>query len=230
MSYIIGVCPSPSIPGWEHRWKQVLFTSTTDVGASQVGLVVKNLPVNAGEIRDVGSIPGLGRSPGGGHGNPLQYSCLENPMERRIWQGTVHSVQKSQTQLKQLSTHRLVHIPYTYLLSSVQFSHSVVSDSLWPHELQHTRPPCPSPTPGVHSDSHPSSRWCHPAISSSVVPFSSCLQTLPASESFPMSQLFAWGGQNPTPSQFWSVGKEWLTRGSTFHVERVVWFGAKGTR
>ena len=59
-------------------------------------------------------------------------------------------------------------------ISSVQFSHSVVSDSLWPHELQHTRPPCPSPTPGVHSNSHPSSQWCHPAISSSVVPSSSC--------------------------------------------------------
>ena len=71
-----------------------------------------------------------------------------------------------------------------------------MSDSLWPHELQHARPPCPSPTPGVHSDSCPSSRWCHPAISCSVVPFSSCPQSLPASESFPMSQLFAWGGQN----------------------------------
>ena len=80
--------------------------------------------------------------------------------------------------------------------SSVQFSHSVVSDSLWPHELQHARPPCPSPSPGVHSDSCPSSPWCHPAISSSVVPFSSCPQSLPASESFPMSQLFAWGGQS----------------------------------
>ena len=80
--------------------------------------------------------------------------------------------------------------------SSVQFSHSVMSDSLWPHELQHARPPCPSPTPGVHSDSCPSSRWCHPAILSSVVPFSSCLQSLPASGSFPMSQLFAWGGQS----------------------------------
>ena len=79
--------------------------------------------------------------------------------------------------------------------SSVQFSHSVMSDSLRPHEPQHTRPPCPSPTPGVHSDSRPSSRWCHPAISSSVIPFSSCPQSLPASESFPMSQLFAWGGQ-----------------------------------
>ena len=82
------------------------------------------------------------------------------------------------------------------LFSSVQFSHSVMSDSLWPHELQHARPPCLSPTPGVHSDSHPSSRWCHPAISPSVVPFSSCPQTLPASESFPMSQLFSWGGQS----------------------------------
>ena len=79
--------------------------------------------------------------------------------------------------------------------SSVQFSHSVVSDSLWPHESQHTRPPCPSPTPGVHSDSCPSSQWCHPAISSSVVPFSSCPQSLPESESFTMSQLFTWDGQ-----------------------------------
>ena len=79
---------------------------------------------------------------------------------------------------------------------SVQFSHSVVSDSLQPHESQHARPPCPSPTPGVHSDSCPSSQWCHPAISSSVVPFSSCPQSLPASGSFPMSQLFTWGGQS----------------------------------
>ena len=82
------------------------------------------------------------------------------------------------------------------LFNSVQFSRSVMFDSLWPHESQHARTPCPSPTPGVHSDSHPSSRWCHPAISSSVVPFSSCPQSLPASESFPMSQLFAWGGQS----------------------------------
>ena len=83
-----------------------------------------------------------------------------------------------------------------YQFSSVQFSHSVVSDSLRPHESQHTRPPCPSPTPGVHSDSYPSSWWCHPAISSSAVPFSFCPQSLQASESFPMSQLFAWGGQS----------------------------------
>jgi len=79
--------------------------------------------------------------------------------------------------------------------ASVQFSHSVVSDSLRPHESQHARPPYPSPTPGVHPDSCPSSQWCHPAISSSVIPFSSCPQSLPASESFPMSQLFTWGSQ-----------------------------------
>jgi len=103
-------------------------------------------------------------------------------------------------------------------LSSVQFSRSVVSDPLRPHESQHARPPCPSPTPGVHPDSRPSSQWCHPAISSSVIPFSSCLQSFPASESFPMSQLFTWGGQSigvsasasvlPKKSQSWSPS-EW---------------------
>ena len=78
------------------------------------------------------------------------------------------------------------------MFSSVQF----MSDSLWPRESQHARPPCPSPTPEVHSNSYPLSQWCHPAISSSVVPFSSCPQSLQASGSFPMSQLFAWGGQS----------------------------------
>ena len=77
-----------------------------------------------------------------------------------------------------------------------QFSCSVLSDSLQPHESQHARPPCLSPSPGVHSDSGPLSQWCHPAISSSVIPFSTCPQPLPASESFPMSQLFAWCGQS----------------------------------
>ena len=89
--------------------------------------------------------------------------------------------------------------------SSVQFSLSVVSDSLQPHESQHARPPCPSPTPGVHSDSRPSSQQCHQAISSSVVPFSSCPQSLTASESFPMSQLFAWGGQSTGVSDLLAV-------------------------
>ena len=86
-----------------------------------------------------------------------------------------------------------------------QFSRSVVSDSLRHHESQHARPPCPSPTPRVHSDSHPLSRWCHPAISSSVIPFSSCPQSLPASESFPMSQFFAWGDQSIGVSALASV-------------------------
>jgi len=80
--------------------------------------------------------------------------------------------------------------------SSVQFSHSVMSDSLRPQEPQHARPPCPSPTPGVHPDLRPSSQWCHPAISCSIVPFSSCPQSLPESESFQMSQVFASGGQS----------------------------------
>ena len=104
------------------------------------------------------------------------------------------------------------------VVSSVQFSCSVMSDSLLPHELQHARPPCPSPTPRVHSDSRPSSPWCHPAISFWVVPVSSCPQSLPASESFPMSQLFTWGVQStgasglasflPEKSQGWSPS-EW---------------------
>ena len=81
------------------------------------------------------------------------------------------------------------------LLSLVQFSHSVIPDSLRPHESQHARPPCPSPTP-VYPNSCPLSRWCHPAISSSVFPFSSCPQFLPASGSFPVNQLFTWGGQS----------------------------------
>ena len=89
--------------------------------------------------------------------------------------------------------------------SSVQFSRSVVSDSLWPHESQHARPPCPSSTPGDHSNSCPLSQWCHPTISSSVVPFSSCPKSLPASGSFPVSQLFAWGGQSTRVSASASV-------------------------
>ena len=85
---------------------------------------------------------------------------------------------------------------HPYIFRSDQISHSVLSNSLRPHELQHARPPCPSPIPGVHPDSCPSSQWCHPAISSSVIPFSSCPQSFPASESFSMSQLCTWGGQS----------------------------------
>ena len=81
-------------------------------------------------------------------------------------------------------------------IQSVQFSHLVMSDSLQPNESQHARNPHPSPIPGIYSNSCPSSRWCHPAVSSSVIPFSSCPQSLPALESFPVSQLFASGGQS----------------------------------
>ena len=142
--------------------------------------------------------------------------------------------------------------PFGYLphivhqIRSDQISHSVVSDSLRPHESQHARPPCPSQTPGVHSDSRPSSQWCHSAISSSVVPFSSCPQALPASESFPMSQLFTWGGQStgvsalisfpPKKSQGWSPS-EWtgwislhskgLSRVFKTTVQKHQFFGAQ---
>ena len=116
----------------------------------------------------------------------------------------------------------MIGLPYFVILEilrvSVQFSHSVVSDSLRPHELQHARPPCPLSTPRVHPNSCALSWWCHLAISFSVVPFSSCSQSLPASGSFPMSQLFTWGGQSigvsasasclPKKSQGWSPS-EW---------------------
>ena len=118
----------------------------------------------------------------------------------------------------QMANKHMKRLPTSLIISSVQFSCSVVSDSLRPHESQHAMPPYPSPTPGVHSDSRPSSQWCHSAISFSVVPFSSCPQSLPASESFTMSQLFTWGGQStgvsalasvlPKKSQGWSPS-EW---------------------
>ena len=144
---------------------------------------------------DVGSVLGSGRSVGEGNGNPLQYSCLENFTDRGAWWVRVHGITTWQTWTEWLTP--------SYL--SVQFSCSVVSHSWWPHELQHSRPPCPSQTPGVYSSSCPSSRWCHPAMSSSVVPFSSCPQSLPASVYFPTSQLSAWDGQNTGVSASASV-------------------------
>ena len=118
---------------------------------------------------------------------------------------------------------RNLYFPLLNQFSSVQFSCSVVSDSLRLHESQHARPPCPSPIPRVHSDSRPSSQWCYPASSSSVFPFSSCSQSLPASESFPMSQVFARGGQStgvsalasflPKKSRGWSPSERagWIS-------------------
>ena len=113
----------------------------------------------------------------------------------------VSGVSQSWTWLKWLnssSREAIFHACLSFNVSycSVQFSCSVVSDSLWPHGLQHTRLPCPSPTPRACSNSCPSSRWCHPTISSSVIPFSSCLQSFSASGSFQMSQFFPSGGQS----------------------------------
>ena len=152
-----------------------------------------------------------------------------------------HSVHPPQT--ASLSLPLPTPFPAFSIRISVQFSRSVVSDCLRHHESQHTRPPYPSPTPGVHSDSRPSSQWCHPAISSFVVPFSSCPQSLLASGSFPMSRPFAWGGQSigvsvlasvlPKKSQGWSPS-EWTLQSkglsrvfSNTTVQKHQFFGAQ---
>ena len=114
-------------------------------------------------------------------------------------------------------------------MNSLQFSRSVVSDSLRRHESQHTRPPCPSPSPGVNSDSRPSSQWCHPAISSSVFPFSSCPQSLPASESFPVSQLFAWGGQSTGVSALASIPSKEIPGLISFRMDYLDLLAVQGT-
>ena len=116
-----------------------------------------------------------------------------------------------------LKAYLVVHINNISYNDSAQFSHSVVSNSLRPHGLQCTRPPCPSPAPGVYSNSCSLSRWCHPSISSSVIPFSSCPQSFPASWSFQMSQLFASGGQNIGVSASTSVlfTQDWSPLGWT---------------
>ena len=113
-------------------------------------------------------------------------ACLRKETRLHVFFQPLHSIPRKWT----------CSLRIRIIFSSVQFSRSVVSDSLRPHESQHARPPCPSPTPRVHSDSRPSSRWCHPAISSSVIPFSSCPQSFSALGSFLMSQLFASGGQS----------------------------------
>ena len=117
-----------------------------------------------------------------GVGNLCPHKNLHMDVDRSI----TNNDQKLEVTKMPLSRWSIQTRGYSVQFSSVQ-SLSRVRDSLWPHELQHARPPCPSPTPRVHSNSCPSSRWCHPAISSSVIPFSSCPQSLPASESFPMS-------------------------------------------
>ena len=113
-----------------------------------------------------------------------------------LWYMSQTKATTLQRNISRLTLAIVIGVIFFCFFSSVQFSLSVVSDSLRPHDLQHARPPCPSPTPEAYPNSCPSSRWCHPAISSPVVPFSSCPQSFPASESFPMSQLFTWDGQS----------------------------------
>ena len=126
----------------------------------------------------------------------LRWCCCAGSMSHTVSCASLRKVRNERLVLTIFLPCSECHSNAILLVKMYQFSCSVISDSLRPHESQHARPPCPSPTPGVYPNSCPSSRWCHPAMSSSVVPFSSCLQSLPASGSFPMSQLFTWGGQS----------------------------------
>ena len=121
------------------------------------------------------------------------------------------------------------HLDSGHYFSSFWFSHSVVYDSLWPSGLQHTRLPCPSPTPRAYSKSCPLSRWCHPTVSSSVIPFSSCLQSFPASGSFPMSQFFTSGGQNIGVSASASVPSSEYSGLISFRIDWFDLFAVQGT-
>ena len=143
---------------------------------------------------DLGSIPGLGRSPGEGKGYPLQYPDLEKSMGC-----IVHGVTKSRTQLGDFNFHLINHNP------TIQSSHSVVSNSLQPHGLQHAMLPYPSPTPRAGSNSCPLSQWYYPTIASPVIPFSFCPQSFPTSGSFPMCWFFSSGGQRTGASASASV-------------------------
>ena len=178
-------------------------------------------------VRDLGSIPGLGRFPGEGNGNPLQYSCLENPMDGGAW-----------CRLLSMGSQRVRHLPIMYQTSCwvlfkyylnpddkptitniitlfnrllLLFSHQVVSNSLQPHELQHVRLPCLLLSPEVCSNSCPLNQWWHSTISSSVATFTFCPQSFLASGSFPMSWLFASDGQTVGASVSASV-LQWVFR------------------
>ena len=126
-------------------------------------------------------------------------------MDREAWRAAIHGVANSRTWLSDWTelnwyTMFFITLYFNYVIVDV-FSHQVLSKSSWPHKLQHTKPPCPLPPLGVCPSSHPLHWWCHPAISSSITLFSFCLQSFPASESFPMNQFFTLGGQNVSGGQ-----------------------------
>ena len=188
-----------------------------------------------------GFIPGLERSPWEGNGNPCQYSWLKNFIDRGASLATVHGVTKSQILLSDSCHVSLITYEprlsspgfssgillavvslalFVFQFSSVQFSCSVVSNSLWLHGLQQARPPCPSPIPGVYPNSCSLSQWCHPTISSSVIPLSSCLQSFPASGSFQMSQFLPSYGQY-LKFQLQHQSFQWIFRTNSFRTD---WF------
>ena len=179
-------------------WLQIRWSLTINL-TTLGGTVLKKktkTPANAGDTRDTGLIPGSGRYPGGGHGNPLQHSCLGNAIDSGVWWVTAPEIAKSWTCE---DTHRATY-PTCCCYSVTELRPSFCD----PHELQHTGPPCPLSL-GVCSNSCPVSLWCHTTILSSVTPFSSCHQSFPASGSFPMRQFFASSGQSIVASTSASV-------------------------
>ena len=188
---LVSACWMNYLPAvWKNTMLSPINTTVSCRMGFPQGLVVKHLPANAGEL---GLIPGSGRYPKEWNGNSLQYSCLRNPMDRGAWWATIHQFSSVQS------------------LSQVWF---FVTPG-----LQHARLPCPSPTPRVYLNSCLLSQWSHPTISSSVVPFSSCLQSFQASGPFHMSQLFRSVGQSIGVSASTSILpvniQDWLPLGWT---------------
>ena len=163
------------------------FSLLWNTGSRHMGLVPP-WHVEPSQTRDRTHVPCISRR--------IPIHCSTREVLAHPWLTLLPSLTQCSMSPGLHSTPWDLHSQGHLLNSSVQFSHSVMSNSLWPHESQHARPPCPSPTTGAYPNSCPSSRWCHPTISSSVVPFSSCPQSFPASGSFPMSQLFTSGGQS----------------------------------
>ena len=204
MNYLFGCSKLQPAELWDSEMTLWYFLKYPPIKGFQDGANGKESTCQCRRCKRWGFEPWVRKIPSEGNGNPLLYSCLENSRDRGAWWATLHCAAKSWMWQHTQSTSfcslfsghsRRSRIALLSLVEEnpIQFS-SVMSDSLWPHGLQHTRPSCPLPTPGVYSNSCPLSQWYHPTILSSVIPFSSCLQSFPASESFQMSQFFAWSG------------------------------------